>query len=75
MKTPTKQEPHVHNFKKLGYIREVGTTNPSELLRVDIPARTIDRIILTRACTCGASQAFDCGNPSEMRVLLEKFKG
>lgn len=69
----TKQEPHVHNFSKLGFIREVGTTTPSELLRVDVAARTVDRIILVRTCECTASEAFECGEAQAMRELYARL--
>lgn len=61
------KEPHKHDYTKIGYIREVGTTAPTEMLRVDLSPRTIDRIILIRSCACGASQAFDCGDKQPMR--------
>ena len=60
-------KPHIHDYTKIGYVREVGTTNPTEMLRVYIPSQTIDRIILIRICSCGASQAFDCGDRAAMR--------
>lgn len=54
----TKQDPHVHNFTKLGYIREVGTSPGGEF---------VDRIILIRTCACGQEQAFECGPRQKMR--------
>lgn len=63
----TRQEPHVHDYKKLGFITEFGTVARENQLVPDVVSRTIDRIILVRTCVCGASQAFDCGPKVEMR--------
>lgn len=62
----TKQDPHIHNFTKLGYVREVGTSPGGEF---------VDRIILIRSCVCGGSQAFECGPRLEMRELYTQLKG
>ncbi len=52
------KEVHRHDFKKLGFVREVG----------------IDRVILTRNCACGENEAFACGPKDEMRTLYTKIK-
>lgn len=56
-------EKHQHDYTKLGFLREVGVTD-----------RSINRIILTRSCFCGDSQAFECGDRDEMRELLARIK-
>ena len=69
----TKQQSHIHDYKKLGFIREVGTTSRNNRLVPDSPGKLINRIILTRTCECGRSQAFECGDKEKMRVLLAQL--
>lgn len=68
-----RQEPHVHEFKKLGFIREVGTTSRNNKLVPDALGKVINRVILIRSCECGKSQAFECGGKNEMRVLFARL--
>lgn len=60
----TAKDPHRHNFKKLGYIHEAGLAQGHE----------VNRIILTRTCACGKSQAFECGDKDAMRQLYAQLK-
>ena len=57
-----KGDAHIHTYTDFKFIREVG----------------IDRLILTRNCACGDSQAFECGSKDRMQKLytrlIEKYK-
>jgi NAD(P)H-flavin reductase len=54
---------HVHKFNKLVPIKDYGS------VRVGF----VQRIILTRECTCGSTEAIDCGSPEKMRALWKKL--
>lgn len=51
---------HQHSYTKLLYDRDVGTA---------LDGRVIDRIIISRQCTCGKTQGVDCGSKTEMRQV------
>lgn len=55
---------HYHDFKKLIFIKESGTA---------LNGVFVDRIILSRECTCGQAQAFECGPKDKMRALYKKL--
>jgi len=72
----SKKDHHIHEFKKLGYVKEFGTgAATGNRLVPNPPVKTIRRIILTRSCKCGVSQAFECGDKDKMRDLYATLRG
>jgi hypothetical protein len=51
---------HHHAYTTLIHDRDFGTA---------LDGRVIDRIIISRQCSCGKTMAIDCGTKQEMRQL------
>lgn len=54
---------HEHDYNQLSYLKDRGS----------VKDRYIDRVILTRICSCGDSLAFECGPKDEMRELYKEL--
>ena len=70
----SKTEPHRHDYRKLGFVEDRGRAEHTNEIIREVLSRDIRRIILTRVCECGQSQAFECGPKQEMRELYTKIK-